>query len=482
MIRAVALLRVAGLFLAALGTVLAVFLALTVWLGGDPRLFGIPALLSGGIGTVCVLAVRRPSHDLSQREGILLVCGVWLMVCFFGALPFYLSPYFRTFTDAFFETVSGFTTTGATVLERVEVLPRELQLWRCMTHWFGGMGIVLLGIAILPLVGIGGMALYRAEFSGARSEKLKPRVAETALALWRIYLALTLALYLALRGAGMDAFEAACHAFSTLGTGGFSTRTASIAAFDSPLIEYIIIVFMLLAGVNFTRHYGLWVEHRPGKFWADRELRYYLAVATAATVIIVLSLLHFPGYPLATALRKSLFQTTSILTTTGFTSDDFERWLPLPQLVLLTLMFVGGCTGSTAGGLKAARVLLLFKLVGREFRRMVERRGVFAIRLGADVIPEYTIQSLLNMVYLTLMVFIVAALALAATGVDVLSSIAAVAASIFNIGPGLGSVGPSEHYGHLPYAAKWVLSGCMLAGRLEFYTVLVILSPSFWRK
>lgn len=482
MIRVPILFRVAGLFLMALGATMLVFLALTFELGGEPRLFGIPALLSTGAGALCFLAFRRPGHDLSQREGILLVCAVWLLVCLFGALPFYLSPHFRSYTDALFETVSGFTTTGATVLEKVEVLPGALQLWRCMTHWFGGMGIVLLGIAILPLVGVGGMALYRAEFSGARSEKLKPRVAETALSLWKIYLALTLALYLALRAAGMNGFEAACHAFSTLGTGGFSTRTASIAAFDSPLIEYIIIVFMLLAGVNFTRHYVLWVEHRPGKFWADRELRFYLAVAAGATAIILIGLLRSPGYPFPTAVRKSLFQASSILTTTGFTSDDFERWLPLPQLVLLTLMFIGGCTGSTAGGLKAARVLLLFKLVGREFKRMVERRGVFTVRLGADVIPEYTIQSLLNMVYLTLMVFVAACLMLAATGVDVLSAIAAVAAATFNIGPGLGSVGPSEHYGHLSHVAKWVLSGCMLAGRLEFYTILVIFTPSFWRK
>lgn len=482
MIRVDVLFRVTGLFLTALGAVMVVFLALTLLGDGDPRMFGIPALLSAGAGVLFFLVFRRPGHDLSQREGILLVCAVWLLVCLCGALPFHLSPYFRTFTDALFESVSGFTTTGATVLEKVEALPPELQLWRCMTHWFGGMGIVLLGIAILPLVGVGGMALYRAEFSGARSEKLKPRVAETALALWRIYLALTLALYLALRCAGMDRFEAACHAFSTLGTGGFSTRTASIAAFDSPIIEYIIIVFMLLAGVNFTRHYVLWVERRPGKFWADRELRFYLAVAAGATVLILPGLLRDPGYPFPTAVRKSLFQVSSILTTTGFTSDDFERWLPMPQLVLLILMFVGGCTGSTAGGLKAARILLLFKLVGREFKRMAERRGVFAIRLGPEVIPEYAIQSLLNMVYLTLMVFVAASLMLATTGVDVLSSIAAVAAAIFNIGPGLGSVGPAEHYGHLSHPAKWVLSGCMLAGRLEFYTVLSILTPSFWRK
>ena len=482
MIRLHVLFNIIGLFMMALGAVMLGFLAISLWLGGDPRLFGIPALLSASTGALYFFAFRRPGHDLSQREGVLLVCAIWLLVCVFGAFPFYLSPHFHSYTDALFEAVSGFTTTGATVLVDVEVLPRHLQLWRCMTHWFGGMGIVLLGIAILPLVGIGGMPLYRAEFSGARSEKLRPRVAETALALWKIYFALTLAQYFALRWAGMDEFDAACHTFSTLGTGGFSTRTASIAAFNSPLIEYIIITFMLLAGMNFTRHYMLWVERRPGRLWADGELRSYLAVAAGATAIILLSLLSSPGYSFAAALRKSLFQVSSILTTTGFVTDDFEKWLPLPQLILLTLMFIGGCTGSTAGGLKAARILLLFKLVGREFKRMVERRGVFAIRLGTDVIPEYTIQSLLNMVYLTLMVFVIAALMIAATGVDVLSSIAAVAAATFNIGPGLGSVGPSDHYGHLSDLAKWILSICMLAGRLEFYTILVILTPSFWRK
>jgi trk system potassium uptake protein TrkH len=239
---------------------------------------------------------------------------------------------------------------------------------------------------------------------------------------------------------------------------------------------------MLLAGMNFTRHYMLWVEHRPGRLWADGELRFYLLVAVGAAAVIATSLMRSMGNPFEEALRKSLFQVSSIITTTGFVTADFEKWLPLPQLILLTLMFVGGCTGSTAGGLKTARILLLSKLVGREFKRMVERRGVFAIRLGAEVIPEYTIQSLPNMVYLTLMVFVVAALILAATGVDVLSSMAAVAAATFNIGPGLGSVGPSEHYGHLSDLAKWILSVCMLAGRLEFYTILVILTPPFWRK
>jgi len=368
----------------------------------------------------------------------------------FGCLPFYFSPHFAGFTDAFFEATSGFTTTGATILADVEILPHNLQFWRCFSHWLGGMGIVLLGIAILPIVGIGGMPLYRAEFSGAKSEKLKPRITETALALWKIYFALTAAEYLALRWAGMDPFDAACHTFSTLGTGGFSTYTASIAAFNSITVESIIVLFMLLAGINFTLHYRLWVERRPRRFLFDVELRFYLLVALAATVLITFGLLLQDRFSLSEAVRSSAFQVTSIMTTTGFTTRNFELWNPLAQLLLLSLMFVGGCTGSTAGGLKCSRFLLMLKVIGREFKRMVERRGVFAVRLGNQSYPEHTIQSLLNLVYLAFLANLFACLLLAASGVDVLTSIAAVIASMFNIGPGLGSVGPAEHYGALP--------------------------------
>jgi trk system potassium uptake protein TrkH len=412
----------------------------------------------------------------------MLVVATWLSAPLFGCLPFYFSTYFPTFTDAFFEAASGFTTTGATVLPQMEVLPRGLQLWRIFSQWLGGMGIVLLGIAILPLLGVGGMHLYRAEFSGAKSEKLKPRITETALSLWRIYLALTLVEYFALRWAGMGSFEALCHAFSTLGTGGFSTRTASIGGFGSPAVEYIVIVFMFLAGVNFARQYQLWVERRPRTFFFDVEVRTYVLVIGLATLAILISLVWQNGYPIEAGLRSALFQVTSIVTTTGFVTQDYEGWRPLPQLILLALMFSGGCTGSTAGGLKVSRMVLLLKVVMREFKRMVERRGVFAIRLGEQIVPEETIRSLLNLVYLAFLVNFLSCLLLAALGVDVLTSIAAVAASMFNIGPGLGGVGPADNYGHLPVLAKWILSGCMIAGRLEFYTALVVLTPAFWRK
>jgi len=483
LIRLSAVAYVLGQLLLALSVSLLLPLAYGVWLGGqDLVAFTGAAVATAGVGGLLVLLAPRPDRDLGQREGLLLVVATWVCVALFGGLPFYFSPHFTSFTDAYFEAASGFTTTGATVLDRVEVLSRPLQLWRCFSHWLGGMGIVLLGIAVLPLVGHGGMSLYRAEFSGAKSEKLKPRITETALALWKIYFAFTVIEFVALKWAGMDAFEAACHTFSTLGTGGFSTRTASIAGFESPLIEYIIIVFMLLAGASFIQHYRLLVERRPRRFFRDVEIRYFGIVTIGAASLIAVVLMLDADYAPERALRSSLFQVSSIITTTGFVTDDFELWHPLPQVLLLALMFVGGCTGSTAGGLKMSRVLLMLKVVGREFQRMVERRGVFAVRLGGRVVPEATVQSLLNLIYLAFLVNFVSCLLLAACGVDVLTSIAAVAASMFNIGPGLGNVGPAENYGHLPALAKWVLSGCMIAGRLEFYTVLVILTPAFWRK
>lgn len=484
MIRVSGVLHIAGLFLLVLSAAMAVpFIYGLAAQSGGLRELSYSIAITAGSGAALYFALRRPATELNVREAVLLVSLVWFLSGVFGGLPYWFSPHFPNATDAFFEAASGFTTTGATVLSEVEVLPGALQFWRHFTHWLGGMGIVLLGLAVLPLLGTGGMALYRAEFSGAKSEKLKPRIAETALALWRIYLALTFALYVLLRFAGMTGFEAICHAFSTLGTGGFSTRTASIGGFASPLVEWILIAFMFLAGVNFALQYRLWIEHSPRRFFADAEIRGYAIILAAASLTITAFLVRDAHYAQpGDAFRAAMFQAASILTTTGFATADFERWAPAPQFLLLGLMFVGGCTGSTAGGLKVARVLLLGRVVEREFKRMVERRGVFAIRIGRDVVPENAIQALLNLVYLTFLFNGVACFIVAATGVEVLTSISAVTACMFSIGPGLGNVGPAEHYGHLPALAKWVLSVCMIAGRLEFYTLLVLLSPAFWRK
>ena len=301
------------------------------------------------------------------------------------------------------------------------------------------------------------------------------------MALWKLYIAFTLASYVALRLAGMGKFDALCHAFSTMATGGFSTRNGSIEAFGNPVLEIVIVVFMVLAGINFTRHYRLLVERRVSSFWGDAELRLYLIVIGVMTAAMSATLLQASEYSLGESLRLASFQVVSIMTTTGFSSADFQAWSPFAQLLLLVLMFVGGCTGSTAGGMKVARIGVLFRVVGREFRQLVEPRGVFAVRFGGRAIPEKTIRSLLNLVYLAFLVNFVACMCLAALGMDVLTTISAVAACMFNIGPGLGQVGPDENYAGLPAAAKWVLSICMLAGRLEFYTLLVLFTRPFWR-
>ena len=482
MIHTARLLHIIGRFLLALAACMLVPLFYGLSTNDDPVSFIYSIACTGITGALLCIPTDRRKGDLLQRQGILLVFAVWIAASLFGSLPFYFSPYFSDFSDAFFEAASGFTTTGATVLANVEILPRNLQLWRCLCCWIGGMGVILLGIAVLPLVGIGGMPLYRADFPGARSERLMRRISETAQALWKIYLAITLAAYLALRWAGMDRFDALCHSFTTVSTGGFSTRNAGIMAFDSLSVECVLILFMLVAGINFTLHYRLWVERRFRRFISDVELRFYLLVAVVAVLIILLSLIVRDGFTLTTALRNSVFQVCSIMTGTGYVTDNYGIWSSFPQLILLALMFIGGCTGSTTGGLKSSRILLLMKVIGREFKRMVERRGVFTIRMGARIIPEETVQSLLNLVYLAFITNFVSYLLLSLSGIDVFTSISAVAACMFNVGPGLEQVGPAYYYGNLPLLAKWVLSLCMLAGRLEFYTVLVIFTRAFWRR
>ena len=437
---------------------------------------------SGAIGAILIAAFRGASIEFNHREAILMVVLTWLAAITLGALPFYFSQFFPSFTDSFFESASGFTTTGATILSEIESVAGSLLLWRALTHWLGGMGIILLGIAILPLIGTGGMELYRAEFSGSSAEKLKPRIAETASSLWGIYFALTLACFLLLMAAGMGPFEAICHAFSTMATGGFSTRNVSIESFHSTFVESVIILFMCLAGVNFALHYRLLVERRVRRFLRDRELRVYVAVIVTATAAVLISLRLVLDMPFPTAFRVALFQVVSILTGTGFASADFAQWTPFAQLILLALMFFGGCTGSTAGGLKIARMDMLQQVIRREFKRMVERRGVFAIHVGRKVVSESTIQSLLNLVYLAFLINFGACILLTAFGTDVFTAISAVAASMFNIGPGLGAVGPAQNYAAFPALVKWTLALCMIAGRLEFYAFLVLLSRAFWQK
>jgi trk system potassium uptake protein TrkH len=482
-IRIHAVAHILGQFLLMMSATMLVPLVFTLQGGSDsprPLLIGLAATLA--TGGLLVSVFRKPETELSTREALLTVVMVWVSVAVFGSLPFYFSSYFDSFTDAFFEAASGFTTTGATILADVEVLPASLQFWRHFSHWLGGMGIIMLGIAILPLVGVGGKTLYNAQFAGAPSEKLKPRVLETAHALWRVYLGITIAEFLALLWAGMSSFDAICHTFSTLGTGGFSTRTASIAHYDSLRIELILITFMILSSLNFATQYQMWVERHPRLFLRDPEVRFHLAVLSLATLSVAVTLVGHSGYSPGAALRQALFQITSIGTTTGFATADYELWHPFAQLTLLALMYFGGNTSSTAGGFKSFRVVLLVRVVHRAMALIVHRHRVMPVRVAGQVIPDAALSSLLNLIVLAVIFNFFASLLLAASGVDLLTSFSAVPACMFSVGPGLGTVGPVENYGHLPIFAKWVLAVTMLVGRVEFYTALVIFTPLFWRK
>ena len=439
-------------------------------------LIGLP------VGGLAVLYAKVEPHEINQKEGILFVVLAWLAAVSVGTLPFWFSPYFSGFTDAFFESMSGFTTTGATILSDIEGLPRSLLFWRALTHWLGGMGIIVLGIAILPLIGAGGNVLYNAEFSGAHSEKLKPRIAETASALWKVYFFFTLLEYAALRFAGMDRFDAVCHAFSTMATGGFSTKALSIESFASPLIEYIIIIFMFIAGLNFALHYRFMVKRERKVFFKNSESIAYFGIALAATAGITAALLVSSSSSLEEAFRMSLFQVVSTMTCTGFASADWEQWVPFTHFTLLILMFIGGCAGSTAGGIKVSRIVLLRRVITREFRRITTKRGVFSVWKDGQAVPESTISSMLNLVYLFIIVNFFISLVLVATGVDIITAISATTTCMSNVGPGLGTVGAADNYGHLPVVAKWALISGMLIGRLELYTALVIFSSAFWRK
>ncbi|MDZ7637414.1 MAG: TrkH family potassium uptake protein [Bryobacterales bacterium] len=412
----------------------------------------------------------------------MLVVLLWTGVMVVGAIPFAFMPWFPTFIDAVFESTAGFTTTGATVLADVEVLPPSIQMWRCFSHWLGGVGIILLAIAILPLLGIGSMALYKAQAGMLKSERLKPRIIETARALWQFYVVATLIQYVALRYAGMNWFDAICHTFSTMGTGGFSTKTASVGHFESAAMEYIIVVFMIVAGLNFTVHYRAARERSILTYFRDLEFRVFLATIGVATFIITLSLLENQGYGLELAFRRALFQVASIASTTGFATENYELWAPLPQMLLFVVGALGANTGSTAGGIKSFRIYVMLLSLKREFKKMVERRGVFAIRIGGEVLSEAQVHSALSLVFVVFVFLVVSSSTSAALGIDMLTSITAAASCMFSVGPAFGTVGPAENYAHLPGAAKLILSFCMLAGRVEFFTLLLVFAPAFWRK
>jgi trk system potassium uptake protein len=445
-----------------------------VWLG-----------VSSGITLLSGFAFYLPSrkHDhrnLGKKDGYLIVSLTWISISAFGALPFFLSGAIPQYTNAYFETISGFTTTGATILEDIEAVPKGLLFWRSMTHWLGGMGIIVLTLAILPILGVGGMQLFVAEAPGTTPSRLHPRITETAKRLWGIYMIFTLLQTLLLMLGGMDLFDGLNHAFSTMATGGFSTKNDSIAGF-SPYIQYVIILFMIVAGVSFSLHYFL-LKGQFNKVLDNEELKFYLGVMGIFTLIFTLGLFILHQTGLEEAFRDSLFQTVSIVTTTGFITADYLQWGNFMWFFIFMLMFTGGCIGSTGGGIKMIRVLVLIKNTRQELKRLIHPMAVIPVRIGGRAIPTEIINNFLAFFLLYMLIILGGSAVMTMYGLDFVSAIGATAATIGNIGPAIGSVGPVDNYAHIPLGGKWVLSFFMLLGRLEIFTVLLLLSPSFWKK
>ena len=424
---------------------------------------------------------RGALGTIFRREAILLVGLSWTSIGVFGALPYLFDGVFSSPIDAYFEATSGLTTTGATVLTEIEhAMSKGMHFWRCFTHWLGGMGIVVLFVAIFPQLGVGGKLLFKSEVPGPITEGLRPKIRETSSLLWRIYLALTIACGVCLYLAGMDVFEAACHALSTLGTGGFSTRNDSIAGFDSVAIEMIITVFMILAGINFGLYF---LVARGGwrRAIRDRELWTYLSILAVATIVVALVITPRHGN-IFSAFRYAVFQVAAIISTTGFVTDDFDQYSNFGRAIFFALFFLGGMAGSTAGGLKTIRLMIAVKGAFREIAKVFRPQAVRAIKIGQRSMDPDTVQAVFIFVIVYLGIFALGTLLMAAMVGDLETASASVVVCLANVGPGLGDVGAVESFAPLPAQAKLLLSGLMILGRLELFTVLVLFAPSFWRR
>jgi trk system potassium uptake protein TrkH len=439
-------------------------------------------LLIGVVGLALWYPARNARYDLRLRDGFLVTASIWVLASLVTAIPFTLAPPYLSFTDAVFEAASGLTTTGATTISGLDGLPRSVLFYRQSLNFIGGMGIVILAVAILPMLKIGGMQLFRAESTGPQKDnKLTPRIADTAKALWLVYIGLSVACAIAYWIGGMDLFDALCHAMSTLGTGGFSTHDTSFAYFNSPLLEGIAIVFMLLGGTSFGLHWYAWRRATVTHYQADSELRAFLRIIVVASALVGASLVldgHYGSF--GEALRHGTFQVVSNITTTGFSSTGYATWPGMAPLLLIMLSFVGGCAGSTSGGIKVARVQMVVRQGLREIRQLVHPKGQFVVKLGGKRVSESVVISVAGFCTLYVLSYLVMTLALAASGVDILTAFSAVAGCINNLGHGLGGVAGT--FRDMNDFAIWVCSFAMVLGRLEVFTVLVLLTPQFWNE
>ncbi|HDZ07039.1 TrkH family potassium uptake protein [Maribacter sp.] len=446
------------------------------------------------VGVFMMYYTRGHKKEVKQKEGYIIVTFGWIVMSISGMLPYLFSGAVPTVTNAFFETISGYTTTGASIMDDIEAMPEGILFWRSLTHWIGGMGIIVLAIAILPLLGIGGMQLFSAEAPGPTGDKLHPRITDTAKRLWLIYFGYTVAETILLQIAGMSFFDAINHAMATLSTGGFSTKNASVAYWnDQPMIQYIIIFFMFLAGSNFVLSYFAF-KGKVQKVFKDEEFRYYAGFVIVFTIIVALGVYYkanitelTPGYPMVlgkveSAFRHSLFQIISVITTTGFVSADFTQWTPFLTVFFFGLFFLGGSAGSTAGGIKVMRHLLIIKNGVLEFKRTLHTNAIIPVRYNNKTVKEKIVYNIIGFFVLYMLLFIIGALVLGFLGLDFESAIGGAASSLGNVGPALGSLNPVSNFNSLPDLAKWWCGFLMLAGRLELFTVLILLTPYFWKR
>jgi trk system potassium uptake protein TrkH len=475
--------RMLGRLLMVIGMAQFLPLLTALWFGESPVPFLASGLACGVVGFAIQSLIKPESLRVRPRDGFLIVSAAWIVASLAGAIP-YLATGSMGPWDALFESVAGFTTTGASVMHDIEAQPRSLLLWRSLSQWLGGMGIVVIAVALMPLLGIGGMQLFKAEVPGPVKEKITPRVAKTAQQLWIIYIGFTVLQAGALMLAGMPGFDAICHSLTTLSTGGFSTRNASLGAYDSAAIEWIVIVFMILAGVNFVLHFRF-LQGRYRAVFKDAELRYYLGLLAIATVVVVLGLVGTgwgAGQGVHATVRSAAFAVVSILTTTGYATADFETWPGIAQLVLLVLMILGAMAGSTSGGAKSLRTILAFRAVRATFAVSGHRNAVRpAVRYAGRPVPSEVLTGVWTFFAAYFALIAVAAFGVAAAGYDLVTALTAGFTIVGNVGPGLGEIGPFDNYAHFPAFVKLLLSGCMIAGRLELFTLLVLLNPGFWR-
>jgi trk system potassium uptake protein TrkH len=442
----------------------------------------ISSIISIAAGLIIWFAFRSSGDsELRKRDGYLIVTFGWLTMSLTGSLPYVFSGAIPYYTDAFFETISGYTTTGASILTDIESLPKGILFWRSLTQWIGGMGIIVLAVAILPILGIGGMQLFVAEAPGISPDKLKPRIRETAIRLWLIYLILTSVELILLWLGGMSFFDAINHSLTTMATGGFSTKNSSIAHFTNPFIHYVIIVFMFLAGTNFTlTYFGL--HGYVKKIWKNEEFRFYSIFILIFGILIALAVMKITSDNFETAFRGSLFMVVSIVSTTGYVTLDYTGINSLITVVFFMLMFIGASAGSTAGGVKIIRHVILVKNTLLELQRLIHPNAVLPVRLNNKAVSRDITFNVLAFMIIYFMVFALGSVIMSLLGVDFITALGSVATSVGNIGPGIGSVGPVNNFAHIPYSGKWFLSFLMLLGRLELFTVLILFTPYFWRK